>query len=99
MAANDSSETVAAHPEPNYMMIWLWLLILTVAEVGLVLIAGIPRVAVVAGLVGMALSKAILVAAFFMHLKFETRTLAIIAGIPMILCTFLLFMLLPDAMV
>ena len=48
-------------------------------------------------LVGMALTKAILVAAYFMHLKFERRTLAVIAATPLALCVFLVLMLLPDA--
>jgi cytochrome c oxidase subunit 4 len=42
-------------------------------------------------------AKAALVALYFMHLKFENRTLGIIAVTPMILCVFLLFMLMPDA--
>ncbi len=33
---------------------------------------------------------------YFMHLRFERRTLAIIACIPIILVTFLTFMLVPD---
>jgi cytochrome c oxidase subunit IV len=33
---------------------------------------------------------------YFMHLKFERRTLAIIALTPVILCIMLMFMLLPD---
>ena len=50
----------------------------------------------VGGLVGLAFAKAILVAMYFMHLRFERRTLAIIACIPIILVTFLTFMLVPD---
>jgi caa(3)-type oxidase subunit IV len=45
----------------------------------------------------MAVSKAALVALYFMHLKFEVRTLGIIALTPMILCVFFLFMLMPDS--
>jgi len=33
---------------------------------------------------------------FFMHLKFEKATLALIAATPLILCTLLVFALLPD---
>jgi cytochrome c oxidase subunit IV len=42
------------------------------------------------------LTKAALVALFFMHLKFERSTLMIIAFTPLLICTFLVFMLLPD---
>ena len=56
-----------------------------------------PYVAKVVLLVGLALSKASLVALYFMHLRFEIRTLGIIALTPMILCVFFLFMLFPDS--
>jgi hypothetical protein len=38
----------------------------------------------------------LLVAMYFMHLKFEPRTLGIIALTPFILCLFLILMLIPD---
>jgi caa(3)-type oxidase subunit IV len=47
-------------------------------------------------LVILAVWKAALVAMYFMHLKFERRTLAMIAVVPFILCLFLILMLLPD---
>ena len=90
------------HTEPNYMAIFWWLLALTILE----LIAGslpssamYPYIAKVALLIVMAVTKAVLVALYFMHLKFETRTLGIIALTPMLLCVFLLFMLIPDTSV
>lgn len=94
MAAESTSH--AAHAEPNYIAIWIWLAVLTVAEIGATFLP-IPHGFVAALLVAMALAKAILVAAFFMHLKFERRTLALIATTPLVLCVFLLVMLLPDA--
>jgi len=94
MAENSSPHV--AHAEPNYIAIWIWLAILTVAEIGATFLP-IPHGFVAAMLVIMALTKAILVATFFMHLKFERRTLAFIAATPLVLCTFLLLMLLPDA--
>jgi hypothetical protein len=47
--------------------------------------------------VGEAITKALLVAMFFMHLRFEKMTLALIATTPLILCAFLAMMLLPDS--
>jgi caa(3)-type oxidase subunit IV len=47
-------------------------------------------------LVILAVWKAALVAMYFMHLKFERRTLAMIAIVPFVLCLFLILMLLPD---
>ena len=85
----------ADHVEPNYIAIFIYLAVLTVLEL-IVAYAPIPKAAMVGGLVGLAFAKAILVAMYFMHLRFERRTLAIIACIPIILVTFLTFMLVPD---
>jgi caa(3)-type oxidase subunit IV len=83
------------HREPNYMGVWWWLLGLTIAEI---VVAVLPLVTLAKGflLVGMALSKATLVALYFMHLKFERVFLSMIALSPLVVCVFLLLMLLPD---
>ncbi|PON19327.1 hypothetical protein C2W62_03340 [Candidatus Entotheonella serta] len=80
---------------PAYGKIWWWLLILTILEVVAALYVVDPLSKGIL-LVGMALTKAILVALYFMHLRFETTTLLVIAFTPMIICAFLVFMLLPD---
>ena len=82
--------------QPHYMGVFWWLLILTVLEVTVVYLP-LGRLTVGVLLVGMALSKATLVALYFMHLKFEKLTLGLIALTPLILCVFLTLMLLPDA--
>jgi cytochrome c oxidase subunit IV len=87
--------TVAHHEEPNYMGVFWWLLILTVLEIA-VIYAPIVRIAIVILLIGMALTKATLVATYYMHLKFESRTIGLIALVPLVLCVFLIFMLTPD---
>jgi caa(3)-type oxidase subunit IV len=56
----------------------------------------IHRFAILALLVALAVAKAVLVALYFMHLKFERRTLAFIALSPFVLCLFLILMLMPD---
>jgi caa(3)-type oxidase subunit IV len=48
-------------------------------------------------LTALAISKAALVAMYFMHLKFETRTLGLIALTPLAIATLLVFVILPDA--
>lgn len=84
------------HPEPNYMGVFIALFVLTVVEVGVVFMP-IPIMAIRGMLVLLAFTKAIMVAAYFMHLKFENRTLALIAATPIVLCIGLMFALLPDA--
>ena len=82
--------------QPRYMGVFWWLVILTVLEVSVVNLP-LGRLALGVLLVGMALSKATLVALYFMHLKFEKLTLGLIALTPLVLCVFLTLMLLPDA--
>ena len=85
----------AAHKTPNYMAIFWWLLALTILEIA-VIYTGLAKIVIAILLVGLALSKAALVAMYFMHLRFEPRTLGIIALTPLILCVLLLFALVPD---
>jgi cytochrome c oxidase subunit 4 len=94
-AAAVSHAMTADHAEPNYIAIWIYLGLLTVLEL-IVAYAPIPKAAMVGCLIGLAWVKAVLVAMYFMHLRFERRVLAVIAFIPIILVTFLTFMLLPD---
>lgn len=82
------------------MKIFYALFVLTVLEVGAaylnVLISGFPLWLLGLILIVLAVVKAALVGMYFMHLKFEKRTLGIIALTPMILCTLLIIALLPD---
>lgn len=84
------------HTEPNYMAIFWWLLGFTILEV-LTTRAPFSHLIIAILLVGMALTKAILVAMYFMHLKFERKVLALIAFTPLLLCVFLALMLMPDS--
>jgi cytochrome c oxidase subunit 4 len=86
---------VQTDKQPNYIAIFWWLLGLTILEVGVIFMP-LARVLIAILLVGLALSKASLVAMYFMHLKFEIRTLGLIAVTPLLLCVLLVFALLPD---
>jgi cytochrome c oxidase subunit IV len=81
--------------QTNYMTIFWWLLVLTIAEVA-VAYTPMPKLIMVVLLVGMAFTKAAMVALYFMHLKYERSTLMLVALTPLILCVFLALMLLPD---
>jgi cytochrome c oxidase subunit 4 len=87
----------SAHKHPNYMAIFWWLAILTVIEIGVVFL---PFGKFINGtlLCALALGKAALVAMYFMHLKFETRSLGLIAVTPLAIATLLIFLLLPDGL-
>lgn len=95
MATRSRTGAAAGHAEPNYLGVIAILAIMTAAEIGVVF-APLPRLGIGFLLVGLALSKACMVALFFMHLKFEKITLALIAATPLVLCTMLMFALLPD---
>ena len=87
------------HQHPNYMAIFYWLAILTVGEIAVVFLPHylpISKLTVGVLLCALALAKAALVAMYFMHLRFEVRTLGLIAVTPLAIATLLIFLLLPD---
>ena len=59
------------HKHPPYLLIWLYLAILTAAELGLAFQLPLSRNMKLLLLMILAIWKALLVAMFFMHLKFE----------------------------
>lgn len=80
---------------PKYMNIFWWLAGLTIVEIA-VAIPDYSTVLKAILLIGLACGKAILVANYFMHLKFERKTLAIIVITPFLICVLLVFALMPD---
>ena len=73
------------HKTPNYMAIFYWLAGLTVVEVAWATLLHTNRLPLVVGLVAFAGIKALLVALFFMHLKFERKSLGILVGSTLVL--------------
>ena len=85
-----------SHPTTRtYAAVYGWLLALTLLEVGVVL-AHWPRVAVVTMLLGAALAKALLIALYFMHLKFDRRAVWWLPAVPVALALFFVLMICPD---
>jgi cytochrome c oxidase subunit 4 len=80
---------------PSYMAIFWYLAVLTVIEIG-VIFAPLPRIVIGVLLVSLACAKAAMVAIYFMHLRFETKTLGYIALTPIVIGTLLVLVLLPD---
>ena len=71
------------HSHPPYMLIWVVLLVLTLAEVAMSLyMTNVSKVVLAVGLIFMAVWKAALVAMYYMHLRYEPARLWILAISP-----------------
>ena len=92
--ASTGAETHDEH-STNYMAIFWWLAVLTVIELAVIFMP-IAKLLIGIMLVALACSKAALVAMYFMHLRFETRTLGYIALTPALIGALLVFVLMPD---
>ena len=79
-----------AHKHPRYLLIWLYLALLTAAELTLAFELPISRNLKLVILMVLAIWKALLVAMFFMHLKFERWNLRILFIIPIPLAVILI---------
>ncbi len=76
------------HKAPNYVAVWAGLAVLTMVELGVVYL-GLPRRVMILSLVFLAIWKALLVALYFMHLKFEPRRLLYVVLAPLPLAVIL----------
>ena len=72
------------HSHPPYILIWVVLLVLTLAEVAMSLyMTNVSKVVLAVGLIFMAVWKAALVAMYYMHLRYEPARLWILAISPL----------------
>lgn len=79
----------AEKKQPNYYSIWFLLFVLTIVEVTVAYLSGLPRTLLILVLVGLAIWKATLVAMYYMHLKFERLRLILLAAAPLPLAVIL----------
>jgi len=77
------------HKRPNYVLIWGYLFALTVVEVLAAFLSNIPKHWLILILVFFAVWKALLVALYFMHLKFEQWRLRAVFLVPLPLAVLL----------
>ena len=76
-----------------YMIVWGMLFAFTLGEVFYAFM-DIPKIYIVVGLIVMAVVKALLVALYYMHLRFEPRRLWVLAVVPLpIMAILFLFVL------
>lgn len=73
---------MSEHSAPNYYKIWLYLLVLTIAEVLVAFVSHLSKEILIVLLLALALWKAALVAMYYMHLRFEPRRLVWLALAP-----------------
>lgn len=88
-------ESEAQQQHAPYMLVWGVLAALTVMEV-LYAFLDIPKVYLAVGLIMMAIWKALLVALYYMHLRFEPRRLWVLAASPLPLVAILLVFVLQE---
>ena len=81
----------AKHSHPNYIGIFVMLAVLTAGELGVAFLGHWPKMLIILILVGLAVWKALLVALYYMHLKFEKWNLRMLAIVPIPLALILLF--------
>ena len=79
------SPSQTPHRQPRYMAIFWWLLALTVLEVLASMKLPIAEGPKIVLLVTMAIVKALLVALYFMHLKFEKVSLGLTISLTLVL--------------
>ena len=81
-----------------YLWVWFWLLALTAVEVFLAY-KQVPLGTMLVLLMVLSTVKAALIIAYFMHLKFEKRSLALTLMPPLVICIILLMIFaFPDSL-
>ena len=93
----DDAHAEGDHEEPRYMMIFFWLTIFTLIELGLSPVFHLHGAALAIGLSFFASLKALAVAFYYMHLKFERTAMKILLLLPVALIVVLFVLILPDA--
>lgn len=76
-------------------MVWLWLIVLTAIEVFLGYIH-VPLTMLLVSVIGLSVVKAVLIMAYFMHLKFERLGLILTIVPAMVVCILLFVLFFPD---
>jgi cytochrome c oxidase subunit 4 len=88
VAAEQAETAEADHPHPNYIGVWVLLAVLTGVELGVAFLDW-SKTTLILILLGLAAWKALLVALYYMHLRFEPNRLRILAIAPLPLAVIL----------
>ena len=79
-----------------FILIWVWLLLLTGFEVFLGYVQ-LPVIYMLVILMGVSIIKAALIVAYFMHLRFERLNLVLTVVPALVICICLLLVFFPDS--
>ncbi|HXF81186.1 MAG TPA: cytochrome C oxidase subunit IV family protein [bacterium] len=81
-----------------YAVTWFWLLVITLVELAIVLLH-VPKLVLATALIVMALLKAGLIVAYFMHLRYERLSFVYAVLVPMVFLAVVLWTgVFPDAL-
>jgi cytochrome c oxidase subunit 4 len=83
-----AAATQPGHAHPKYMLIWLYLAVLTAVELGVAFLPW-PKKVLILCLLFLAVWKALMVALFYMHLRFEPNRLRLLVVAPLPLAAIL----------
>ena len=84
------------HQHPNYIAIWIYLAVLTGVELLVAMLHFLPRHWLIGALIFLAIWKALLVALYFMHLKFEPKRLVVMILAPLPLAVIMVMFILQE---
>jgi cytochrome c oxidase subunit IV len=90
------SELAKPHVRPPYMLIWVILAVLTAVEVGITMVSHFSKGFTIFALLVLAIWKAVLVALYYMHLRFEPTRLRLLVLVPLPLAVLLVVAVLTE---
>ena len=96
MSAHAEEHEHFAGSNKLFISVWIWLLVLTAIEVFLGYIH-LPLHFMLTILMGLSIIKAVLIVAYFMHMKFERLSLILTIVPALVVCICLLFVFFPDS--
>ena len=88
-------EQVGHHTHPNYIGVFIWLAVLTAVEL---MVAFLPwsKLTIILILIGLAVWKALMVALYFMHLRYEPNRLRMLVISPLPLAVIMIVFVLTE---
>lgn len=97
VVAGHDAHDAGHHEEPNYMAVFFALTVLTLVELGLSPVFKMRGMVLALGLSFFASLKALAVAYYYMHLKWESKGMKLLLILPISLIVVLFVLVIPDA--